>query len=56
MESVVPFFFNDAPVGMNGFIVEDLQINGVSTFLEACHDTIVGGEAVSVVSGLEWFL
>ena len=54
LEFLVPFFFDDAPVGMSCFIIEYLQINSVSIFLEARHYVIVGGEAMSVVSGLEW--
>ena len=54
MEFAVLFVFNDAPVGTSGFVVEDLDINGVFTFLEARHDEIVSGEAMTVMEGLEW--
>ena len=55
LEFTVPCVFNDDPVGLSGFTVEYLYINGLSNFLEARHDAIVGGEAMSVVSGMEWF-
>ena len=51
----VTFVFYDYLVCLSEFIVEDFQINGVSTFIEAHHDAIVGGKAISVVSGMEWF-
>ena len=54
MEFSVPFVFDDSPVGMARFIIEYLQINSVSIFLEARHYAIVGGEAMSVVYGFEW--
>ena len=53
MEFAVPFVFNGVLVGLDFFIVEELQINSVSTFLEARHDVIVSKEAMTVMLGLE---
>ena len=55
MEFTVPLVFDASPIGLDGFIIENLQIDGVSAFIEVRHDAVVGGEAMLVVFGLEWF-
>jgi hypothetical protein len=37
-----------------GFVVQELEVDGVSFIVQSGHDGIVGGEAMAVVFGLEW--
>ena len=39
----VSFVFDGALVGLDGFVVEDFQIDCIFTVLEAHHDVIVSG-------------
>ena len=53
--SGVPVFFNDMAEFLACFVVQDVAVNGETSFLEAGVDAVVGCDAVFVMTGSEGF-
>ena len=49
-----PLLFDGELAGCTAFVVKDLEVNTMAAFSESDHDSICGGEAVAVVTGLKW--
>ena len=53
MEFCVPLLFDHFFVDGAALVVEDLEINAVTVFLQSGHDAVGCSEAMAVVLGLE---
>ena len=53
LKSGTPVFCDGAAILLARFVVKDLVVNGVDTFLEAGHDEVVRRNVVLVMAGLE---
>ena len=51
LEPSLPIFLDNVFVLIDGFVVEDLNINVVTAGLKSCYNGIVGGDAMCVLFG-----
>ena len=55
LELADPLAFYGQLVGLDGLVVEDLEVNSVTDILETRHDAVVRCDVVLVVPGMEVF-
>ena len=55
LERSSPHVLDGQFVGLDGFVVQDLQVYGVAAIFEMRHDAVVCRNAMAVLARLEWF-